>query len=150
LRLGARNSNLAMPESKSGALSLGYAPSRNRPLDGRTIRINGWSWPLGAVSATIKALQAAGQEVSGTVFDHTAGTLSPRVRCYATRLIVFEIGHAAIGLCSGRLAVAGGKPLRAAAWSADHQGTAAAGTRVSNRAVVPHGRRASLAFNEVH
>src|SRR5262245_40461119 len=30
--LGRQDSNLGMPESKSGALPLGYAPSRSRPV----------------------------------------------------------------------------------------------------------------------
>src|SRR5215468_8663467 len=65
-------------------------------------------WKLGygvwrAVRAVINPLQAVGQEVSGMVFDRTAGILSLRVRSYATRLFVLEIGRAAIDLYSGRL-----------------------------------------------
>jgi predicted GTPase len=57
------------------------------------------------VRAAINPLQAVGQEVSGMVFDRTAGILSLRVRSYATRLFVLEIGRAAIDLYSGRLAL---------------------------------------------
>jgi uncharacterized protein len=67
-------------------------------------------WKLGyglwrAVRAAINPLQAVGQEVSGMVFDRTTGILSLRVRSYATRLLVLEIGRAAIDLYSGRLAL---------------------------------------------
>src|SRR5262245_11652210 len=67
-------------------------------------------WKLGhglwrAVRAAINPLQAVGQEVSGMVFDRTAGILSLRVRSYATRLFVLEIGRAAIDLYSGRLSL---------------------------------------------
>src|SRR5215470_8425734 len=65
-------------------------------------------WKLGyglwrAVRAAINPLQAVGQEVSGMVFDRTTGILSLRVRSYATRLLVLEIGRAAIDLYAGRL-----------------------------------------------
>lgn len=67
-------------------------------------------WKLGhglwrAVRAANNPLQAVGQEVSGRVFDRTAGILSLRMRSYATRLFVLEIGRAAIDLYSGRLAL---------------------------------------------
>src|SRR5262245_24942799 len=65
-------------------------------------------WKLGyglwrGIRAVINPLQAVGQEVSGMVFDRTAGILSLRVRSYATRLFVLEVGRAAIDLYSGRL-----------------------------------------------
>jgi predicted GTPase len=65
-------------------------------------------WQLGyglwrAVRAAINPLQAVGQEVSGIVLDQTTGVLSLRVRSYATRLLVLEVGRAAIDLYSGRL-----------------------------------------------
>jgi uncharacterized protein len=65
-------------------------------------------WRLGhslwrVVRAAINPLQAAGQEVSGMVLDRAAGVLSLRVRSYSTRLLVLEIGRAAIDLYSGRL-----------------------------------------------
>src|SRR5262249_13021501 len=75
-------------------------------------------WKLGyglwrGIRAVINPLQAVGQEVSGMVFDRTAGILSLRVRSYATRLFVLEIGRAAIDLYSGRL-VLSGEEIRAA------------------------------------
>jgi uncharacterized protein len=69
----------------------------------------GWRFGHGlwrTVRAAINPLQAVGQEVSGMVFDRTAGILSLRVRSYATRLFVLEIGRAAIDLYSGRLRLA--------------------------------------------
>ncbi len=65
-------------------------------------------WRLGhglwrVVRVAINPLQAVGQEISGMVLDQTAGVLSLRVRSYATRLLVLEIGRAAIDLYSGRL-----------------------------------------------
>jgi len=65
-------------------------------------------WKLGyglwrVVRAAINPLQAVGQEVSGMVLDQTTGVLSLRVRSYATRLLVLEVGRAAIDLYSGRL-----------------------------------------------
>src|SRR5262245_21051809 len=75
-------------------------------------------WKLGyglwrAVRAVINPLQAVGQEVSGMVLDQTAGVLSLRVRSYATRLLVLEVGRAAIDLYSGRLTLSE-EELRAA------------------------------------
>jgi predicted GTPase len=66
----------------------------------------GWRVGYGlwrVVRAAINPLQAVGQEVSGMVLDQTTGVLSLRVRSYATRLLVLEIGRAAIDLYSGRL-----------------------------------------------
>src|SRR5215470_1258897 len=65
-------------------------------------------WRLGyglwrVVRAAINPLQAVGQEVSGMVLDQTTGVLSLRMRSYATRLLVLEVGRAAIDLYSGRL-----------------------------------------------
>jgi uncharacterized protein len=56
-----------------------------------------------ALRAAINPLQAAGQEVSGIILDRTADVLSLRMRAYLTRLLVIEIGRAAIDLYSGRL-----------------------------------------------
>jgi uncharacterized protein len=50
-------------------------------------------------------IQAAGQETSGLFFEKTATVLSYRLRAYATRLFVLEVGRAAIELYSGRLAL---------------------------------------------
>jgi len=65
-------------------------------------------WRLGyglwrVVRAAINPVQAIGQEVSGMALDRAAGVLSLRARSYATRLLVLEIGRAAIDLYSGRL-----------------------------------------------
>lgn len=56
-----------------------------------------------ALRAAFNPLQAAGQEVGGVVLDRTADVLSLRMRAYLTRLLVIEIGRAAIDLYSGRL-----------------------------------------------
>src|SRR5262245_3900144 len=48
--LGRQDSNLGMAESKSAALPLGYAPSRNRPCGGRTIAAGGRSINVGWVN----------------------------------------------------------------------------------------------------
>ena len=82
---------------------------------GRLARL-GWKLGYGlwrGVRAAINPLQAVGQEVSSVVFDRTAGILSLRVRSYATRLFVLEVGRAAIDLYSGRL-VLSGEEMRAA------------------------------------
>jgi predicted GTPase len=50
-------------------------------------------------------IQAAGQETSGLFVEKTATVLSYRLRAYATRLFVLEVGRAAIELYSGRLAL---------------------------------------------
>lgn len=68
----------------------------------------GWRFGHGlwrVVRAAINPLQAVGQEVSGLALDRAAGVLSLHVRSYATRLLVLEIGRAAIDLYSGRLAL---------------------------------------------
>ena len=55
--------------------------------------------------ALLHPLQAAGQETSGLFVERTATVLSYRLRAYATRLFVLEVGRAAIDLYSGRLAL---------------------------------------------
>ncbi|HEY7242443.1 MAG TPA: GTPase [Xanthobacteraceae bacterium] len=55
--------------------------------------------------AVLNPLQAAGQETSGFIVEKTASVLSYRLRAYATRLLVLEVGRAAIDLYSGRLAL---------------------------------------------
>lgn len=55
------------------------------------------------VRAAVNPLQALGQETSGLMAERTVGVLSYRLRAYATRLLVLEIGRAAIDLYSGRL-----------------------------------------------
>jgi hypothetical protein len=66
----------------------------------------GWRVGFGLwriVRAVLNPLQAAGQETSGMIMEKTASLLSYRLRAYATRLLVLEIGRAAIDLYSGRL-----------------------------------------------
>jgi uncharacterized protein len=67
-------------------------------------------WRVGAgfwriVRAALNPLQAVGQETSGMIMEKTAGVFSYRLRAYATRLLVLEIGRASIDLYSGRLAL---------------------------------------------
>lgn len=64
----------------------------------------GWGlWRL--VRAALNPLQAVGQETSGAIAERTATVLSYRLRAYATRMLVLEVGRAAIDLYSGRLAL---------------------------------------------
>ena len=68
----------------------------------------GWRIAFGIwriVRAALNPLQAAGQETSGMFMEKTARVLSYRVRAYATRLLLLEIGRAAIDLYAGRLAL---------------------------------------------
>ncbi|MFL6798667.1 MAG: GTPase family protein [Xanthobacteraceae bacterium] len=67
-------------------------------------------WRLGyglwrIARAMLNPLQAAGQETSGLWVDKAASVLSYRLRAYATRMFVLEVGRAAIDLYSGRLAL---------------------------------------------
>jgi predicted GTPase len=55
--------------------------------------------------AALNPLQAAGQEASGAFVEKVASVLSYRLRAYATRMLVLEVGRAAIDLYSGRLAL---------------------------------------------
>jgi len=55
------------------------------------------------VRAALNPLQAAGQETSGMFMEKTARVFSYRLRAYATRLLVLEIGRASIDLYAGRL-----------------------------------------------
>ena len=76
----------------------------------------GWRWGFGLwriVRAALNPLQAVGQETSGMFMEKTAKVLSYRLRAYATRLLVLEIGRASIDLYSGRLALSD-EDLRAA------------------------------------
>jgi predicted GTPase len=66
----------------------------------------GWRMGFGLwriVRATLNPLQAAGQETSGMFVEEAARVLSYRMRAYATRLLVLEVGRAAIDLYAGRL-----------------------------------------------
>ena len=68
----------------------------------------GWRMGFGlwrVIRAALNPLQAAGHETSGLFLENTTRVLSYRLRAYATRLLVLEIGRAAIDLYSGRLAL---------------------------------------------
>jgi uncharacterized protein len=68
----------------------------------------GWHMGFGIwrlARAVLNPIQAAGQETSGFIVEKTASVLSYRLRAYATRMLVLEIGRAAIDLYSGRLAL---------------------------------------------
>ena len=60
-----------------------------------------WRMARGALNP----LQAVGQETSGVFMEKTARVLSYRLRAHATRLLILEIGRAAIELYAGRLAL---------------------------------------------
>lgn len=79
-------------------------------------------WRL--VRAVRNPLQAAAQETRSATDEGTVGALSYRLRAYFTRLLVLEVGHAAIDLYSGRLALSDAE-LRAAQ-RADTEGSFAA------------------------
>jgi predicted GTPase len=68
----------------------------------------GWRIGFGlwrVLRAAFNPLQAAGQETSGMFMEKTARVFSYRLRAYATRLLVLEIGRASIDLYAGRLAL---------------------------------------------
>jgi uncharacterized protein len=68
----------------------------------------GWRVGFGlwrAVRATLNPIQAVVQEARDFMTEQTQHLLSDRVRAYATRLLVLEVGRAAIDLYSGRLAL---------------------------------------------
>jgi uncharacterized protein len=68
----------------------------------------GWRMGFGlwrVIRAALNPLQAVGQETSGMFMEKAAGVLSYRLRAYATRLLVLEIGRASIDLYAGRLAL---------------------------------------------
>jgi predicted GTPase len=67
------------------------------------LRVGFGLWRL--VRAALNPLQAAGQETSGVIVEKTTSVLSYRLRAYATRMLVLEVGRAAIDLYSGRLAL---------------------------------------------
>ncbi len=69
----------------------------------------GWRMGIGLwriVRGALNPLQAVGQETSSIFAEKTAKVLSYRLRAYATRLLVLEIGRASIELYAGRLALA--------------------------------------------
>ena len=59
------------------------------------VRVGYRLWRL--VRAALNPLQAAGSETSSLLVDQAARVLSYRLRAYATRLLVLEVGRAAIG-----------------------------------------------------
>jgi uncharacterized protein len=65
------------------------------------------------IRVALNPLQAVGSETSNVLTEKAASVLSYRVRAYATRLLVLEVGRAAIDLYSGRLVLSGDE-LRAA------------------------------------
>jgi uncharacterized protein len=68
----------------------------------------GWRMGFGLwriARGALNPLQAVGQETSGLFVEKTARVLSYRLRAYATRLLILEIGRAAIELYAGRLAL---------------------------------------------
>jgi uncharacterized protein len=65
-------------------------------------------WQVGfgiwrAIRAALNPIQAASQETSSLFVENATRVLSYRLRAYATRLFVLEVGRAAIDLYSGRL-----------------------------------------------
>ena len=73
------------------------------PLAQKGWRVGFGLWRL--VRAVLNPLQAVGQETSSMIVEKTASVLSYRLRTYATRLLVLEVGRAAIDLYSRRLAL---------------------------------------------
>ena len=73
------------------------------PVAQKSWRVGFGLWRL--ARAILNPIQAVGQETSGLVVEKTASVLSYRLRAYATRLLVLEVGRAAIDLYSGRLAL---------------------------------------------
>jgi hypothetical protein len=71
------------------------------PVAQKGWRVGFGLWRL--ARAILNPIQAVGQETSGFVVEKTASVLSYRLRAYATRLLVLEVGRAAIDLYSGRL-----------------------------------------------
>jgi uncharacterized protein len=68
----------------------------------------GWRIGFGLwriIRGILNPLQAVGQETSSMFIENTAKVLSYRLRAYATRLLVLEVGRAAIDLYAGRLAL---------------------------------------------
>jgi predicted GTPase len=81
--------------------------------------------------ALLHPLQAAGQETSGLFVERTATVLSYRLRAYATRLFVLEVGRAAIDLYSGRLALSGAEVRAARELDMSEAAEAAAPVRIA-------------------
>lgn len=99
---------------------------------GKTAR-TGWEvgfsvWRI--VRAFLNPLQAAGQEAGNLFVDRAATVLSYRLRAYATRLLVLEVGRAAIDLYSGRLALSAAEVRDAQARDAAEIEAASAPVRI--------------------
>ena len=93
-------------------------PSLDAAADRTLWRGRGAGWRVGfglwrLLRAVLNPVQAVGQETSGLFVEKTASVLSYRLRAYATRMFVLEVGRAAIDLYSGRLALSD-EELRAA------------------------------------
>lgn len=83
-----------------------WAHQQNRrygPVARTSWRVGFGLWRI--IRGTLNPLQAVGQETSSVFMENTAKVLSYRLRAYATRLAVLEIGRAAIDLYAGRLAL---------------------------------------------
>ena len=70
----------------------------------------GWAGRIGyglwrGTRLVLNPLQAVVQEARDVLMDQTSGVLSARMRAHATRLIVLEVGRAAIDLYAGRLSL---------------------------------------------
>jgi predicted GTPase len=68
------------------------------------------SWQYGrslwrVIRAALNPVNAAGQEAGNLFVDRALDVLSYRLRSYATRMLILEVGRAAIDLYSGRLAL---------------------------------------------
>src|SRR5262249_60645449 len=81
-----------------------------------TVARTGWRLGFGLwriARGALNPIQAAGQETSSLFVERAGKVLSYRLRAYATRLLVLEIGRACIELYAGRLALSG-EEVRAA------------------------------------
>jgi uncharacterized protein len=68
----------------------------------------GWTFGFGAwrvLRGALNPIQAAAQEARTLIMDQAQSALSYRLRAYATRMIILEVGRASIDLYSGRLAL---------------------------------------------
>ena len=73
-----------------------------------TLARTGWRLGFGLwriARGAVNPIQAAGQETSSLFVERAGKVLSYRLRAYATRLLVLEIGRACIELYAGRLAL---------------------------------------------
>lgn len=91
------------------------------PIAQTAWRVGFGIWRL--VRAVSNPLQAAAQETRSAADGDAVGALSYRLRAYFTRLLVLEVGRAAIDLYSGRLALSAAE--LSAAQRADTEGALA-------------------------